>query len=758
MSTVESRRGVAVLVAALVALALAVVPGRPAAHADAAGRGGDYVPFTTARSVLDTRSGAGGVTGSRGAKSVTTFPVLGVGGIPTSGVNALYLRVVAVTPTANTYLTVWPDGAPQPSVSMVNVMATQTLSNGAIVRPGANGRIAVYNYGGTVHIVVEVHGYFTTSTGATNGGFVPVTPSRVINTNTGLGITAGAIPAGASRTISLATAGVPVGAAAVFAQVTLSPPAERGYFQATASGTTGVQPLMDYENGINNAAGTAITLGADGKVIITNKGSGAAHLVVDLMGYATKAATAGAGLRPVTARLYAGQIAASSSIDIAVGGTNGLPTRGIAGAALSMQAVAGSVAGTLRAWPTGTAEPSATQTQFAANSTHRSSTVIKPGTDGKVRVRNLSSSAITAYIDLEGWFAEPQPVVPVVPDTPVTVVQAPATGGQLVGALEYAYVDNIGRVVIGHQENLDNFGTVQYTVISGNEAFTGRPALNARADGSLAVFAQYSDGGDVWSSSQTAPRAATWTGWSDLGGSLAAAPAAVTLANGSTALFAADVDGRLWAHIAGVWRNLGDVDLTGTPVAVQVRDGVQVFGRVSDGTVGTLLHRTDGTTSAWTGLGGTGQGTPSVVVYPGYRLRVFATAADGTVTTKVQDAAGVFPAAWDSVGTFVSAGAPSAVLDPQLGRTAVVARAADGILHASFETTSGSGVFGDWSPVNTPDLPSATDPATTTVNNGSTPLWTITYRTPNGTVVIYDRRGVPGAAAFGEPTLLAAPR
>ncbi|MGW4109820.1 hypothetical protein ACWEFJ_02970 [Actinosynnema sp. NPDC004786] len=758
MSAVERRGPVAVLAAVLVVLALVVVPGAPAAHADAAGRGGDYVPFTTARSVLDTRSGVGGVSGTRGARSVTTFPVLGVGGIPATGVSALYLRIVAISPTANTYLTAWPDGTARPSVSMVNVMAAQTLSNGAIVRPGANGRISVFNYAGTAHLLVEAHGYFTTSTGATNGGFVPVTPSRVVNTNIGLGTTLGAIQPGASRTLTLATAGVPVGAAAVFAQITLGPPAARGYFQASASGTTGVQPLMDYEDGINNAAGAAITLGADGKVTITNKGAAAAHLVIDLMGYATKTATAGAGLRPLTARLFAGQIPAGSVVDIAVGGAHGLPTRGIAGAALSLEALGGTAAGTLRAWPTGTTEPSATQTQFAANSSHRSSTVIRPGTDGKIRVRNLSAGPVTAFVDLEGWFAEPQPVVPVLPDTPVTVVQAPATGGQLVGALEYAYVDNIGRVVIGHQENLDNFATVQYTVISGNEAFTGRPALGVKPDGSLAVFAQHIDGGNVWSAAQTAPRAATWTGWTGLGGSMAAAPAAVTLAGGATGLFAADTDGKLWLHDGSPWRNLGDVDLTGTPAAVPVRDGVQVFGRVADGSVGTLLYRTDGTVSAWTSLGGAGRGTPSVVVYPGYRLRVFATAEDGTVTTKIQDATGVFPAAWDAVGAFVAAGAPSGILDPQLGRTAVVARAADGIVHASFETSPGSGVFGDWSPVNTPDLPSATDPTTTAVANGSTPLWTITYRTPNGTVVVYDRRGVPGLTAFGTPTVLSAPR
>lgn len=763
MSTVEfvrrATRLAAIAVAAMVLSALMVVPQTSTAHADAAGRGGDYAAFTTVRTVLDTRTGIGGVTGVRGARSVTTFQVLGVGGIPTTGVSAVFLRLAAIGPTANTYYTAWPDGTAQPSVAMLNVMTGQTLSNTAIVRPGANGKISIFNYGGTTHVLAEVHGYFTTSTGATSGGYVPVTQTRAIDTRTGVGTTTGAIPAGGSRVVNLAIAGVPAGASAVFAAVTMPPPTATGYIQSMASGvTTAGITLLDYENGINNASGAAITLGVDGRVTFVNKGTAAAHLILDIMGYATRTATAGAGLRPVTARLHGGTVAANATIDIAVGGTHGLPTRGIAGAALSLQAAAGAANGTLRVWPTGAAEPITSSTQFSPGTTQRSSVVVRPGTDGKVRLRNISAAPITLYADLEGWFSDPQPSLPVAQNSPVSVVQAPPTGGQLVGALEYAYVDNIGRVVIGHQENLDNFSTVQYTVISGNEAFTGRPALNPKPDGAIGVFAQYADGGDTWTSGQTAPRAATWLPWTDLGGSMAAPPAAITQANGTTALFAVDADGKLWTYGTS-WRNLGDANLTGTPAVVAVRDGVQVFARDDTGTVVTLLHRPDGTTTPWTNLGGTGAGTPSVVVYPGYRLRIFAQAADGTVTTKQQDINGVFPTAWDTIGGLVMAGVPSAILDPQLGRTAVVVRATDGLIHASFETTSGSGVFGDWSPVNTPDLAAATDPTTTPVNNGSTALWIITYRTTNGTVVVYERRGIPGLAAntsaFAKPELIA---
>ncbi len=756
-----ARRPIAALAALLATFAVVLVPHAPAAHADAAGKGGDFVPFTTGRIVLDTRTGAGGVTGARGPATTTSFSVLGVAGVPATGVGSVLLRVSVIAPTAATYLTVFPDGATRPSVSMVNAGATQTLSNTAFVRPAANGKLSVYNSAGNTQIFIEVQGYFTASTGTTGGGEVPVTQARVIDTRTGVGTPKGQIPAGGSRTVGLAVGDVPVGAAAVFTSITVPPTTAAGSFMASPPGASTGLTMLDYENGINNASGAMIQLAADGRVTITNRGTSPADLIIDTFAYFTKTATSGAGFRPLTSRLYTATVAANASFDVVVGGTNGLPTRGVAGAVLSMQG-GGAAAGALRAWPLGTAEPTTSSTQHAANSVHRASVIVRPGTDGKVRIHNISTAATTVYIDLEGWFADPLPVVPVVQNSPVTVLQAPPTGGQSAGTVEYAYVDNIGRVVIGHQTQLDNFCCVQFTVISGNEAFSGRPALSPQPDGAVAVSAQYNDG-DVWTSSQTAPAAATWKPFADLGGSMAAPPAATLLA-GVTTQFAVDADGKLWtfAQTGAVpfWRDLGGAGLTGTPVLAAVRDGVQVFARTTAGTITTMLYRTDGTTSAWTDLGGSGAGVPAVVVYPGYRLRVFAQASDGTITTKQQDPAGAFPAAWDQIGAIAPAGPPAALLDPVTGRTTVVARATDGTVLLSLESAPGTGVFPEWTPAQADGAPlSATDPALATVSSGGTQTVIVVYRTINGTMVISDRRVqalTTRSATFATPRLFPA--
>jgi hypothetical protein len=728
MNTNRSRRRPARWTAALAVLAatLAVVAaapvGRPVAHADAASRGGDFVPFTSPRTIWDTRSGA-----KLKANATASFNAVNVNGVPATGVSALFVRIIAVAPTANTWLSAYPHGTPLPGVSMVNVAAGETLSNSAIVRPGANGQLTVYNKAGDTHVVVEAQGYFTTSTGAANGGLVPVTQKRALDTTK----TGGVIPAGGSRTVDLAAAGVPVGASAAFVNLTVPPyTGAPGFFTATATGVpAGVNGVMNYENAMYSATGSVVPLSTDTRVTFTNKGTTAVHLVVDVSAYFTKTATAGAGLRPLTARSYVGTLAAQAVVDVQVGGTNGLPTRGIAGAQLSLQA-SGTVRGALNAWPTGATEPGIALTQHNGAVPHRSSTIVRPGTDGKVRIKNYSAAAITLVVDLEGWFAEPQTVVPTVPDTPISLLQAIPTG-QNSGTVEYAYVNNLGKVVVAHQQDPLIYQNLQYTTISGNEAFSGPAALSHAPGGTVRVSAQYGDGGDIWSSTQTASGAPTWGPFQDQGGSMAYAPAAANLTDNTNVLFAVDADGKLWAYVQTAttpyWRDLGDQDLVGTPTTAQVRDGVQVFARGAGGVVKSLVFRTDLTVTPWADLGGSGTGTVAAVTYPGYRLRVFARAADGTIVAKAQDTAGVFPANWTPLGTFAAAGDPAAIIDPVDGRTWVVARDGTGALLGAAETSPGTGAFADWNPLGN-EVPSVVDPAVAPITSSGEQFWVIVYR------------------------------
>jgi hypothetical protein len=726
-------RWTAAFAALVAALAMLVAPSAdpPVAHADAASRGGDFVPFTVPRKIWDTRGGA-----KLKAGATASINALNVGGIPAAGVSALLLRITSTQATAGTWLTAYPHNAPRPSVSMVNVGPGETLSNTAVVRPAADGQITIYNAYGETHVVVDVQGYFTTSTGSANGGFVPLTQKRVVDTTKTT-----MIPAGGSRTFDLAGGGVPVGASAAFVEVTVpSSVTATGWFTAAPTGvtaSTSTLNVINYEDRVNTATGAMLPLTTDTRITFTNKGTAPAHLIADIFGYSTKTATAGAGMRPMTARLYNGTLGANAVVDVQVGGTNGLPTRGIAGAVLSMQAGGGTSYGALRAWSTGGVEPGVAHTQYNATTHHRASVVVKPGTDGKVRIKNYGSAATLIYIDLEGWFSDPQTVIPPQQNTPIRLLQAKVQTGQSLATVEYAYVDNLGKVVVAHQPDPNNPFDVQYQTISGNEAFSGPPALTHGAAGTVQVSAQYSDGGDVWTAQQTASAAATWTTFTDLGGSMAFAPAAANLAGGTTVLFGVDADGRLWAFVrAGTsqyWRNLGDQDLVGSPTTTTVRDGVQVFARTAAGTVKTLVFRDDLTVAAWADLGGAVAETPAAVTYPGYRVALFARAADGSVVTKKQDATNTFPAAWTPTGQTGVTGAPAAIIDPVDGRTWIVTRDETGQILLWVETAAGAETYTAYTGWSGSEVPTVVDPTVGVISASGGQFWVIVYRGVNGT-------------------------
>jgi hypothetical protein len=325
--------------------------------------------------------------------------------------------------------------------------------------------------------------------------------------------------------------------------------------------------------------------------------------------------------------------------------------------------------------------------------------------------------------------------VPLEPYSPNSVMQASD------GKLELAYTDNIGRLVHGRTDPADTNGA-QWTVVSGQEAFTGRPSLSAHTDGRVVVTA-HNTSGNIWQRNQTAVGSADWGNWIDLAGAMQQHAVTGKTPTGLMTQFALDANGKPWYRIqqrANVdflgWMPLSGTGFTGPLTAVTVRDGIQLFGRKADGTLSTALFKEAGTLSAWTGMGAQAiAGTPSIVVYPGYRMRVFATDPSGNVITTSQAVEGGAYGAWATLADVTAQGSPSAVISPLTGLTEVVVRGTDGYIHNTGETTQGSGVWRAWQQVSFEA--SATEPTAFTYTNPTGPTWAYTFRTADNQTRIY---------------------
>ena len=149
---------------------------------DSYGRAGLFNPLPPAR-IMDTRAGTGGVPKAKlGPGQSLTLQVSGDGNVPI-GASAIVVNVTATDPTMPSYLTVYPAGASRPVASNLNFIAGQTIANRVMVGLSAAGGITIFNPSGSVNVIADVNGWFT-SAASTDGGtaFVGTVPTRIFDT------------------------------------------------------------------------------------------------------------------------------------------------------------------------------------------------------------------------------------------------------------------------------------------------------------------------------------------------------------------------------------------------------------------------------------------------------------------------------------------------------------------------------------------------------------------------------------------------
>src|SRR3954451_9876694 len=129
--------------------------------------------------LADVRDGTGF---ERGDNQIIRIYVSGRCGVPETA-TAVALTVTVdngVTPGPG-HISIWPEGAPMPTASIVNYSPGEIRANGTIVRVGIGGAVDVFALNGAP-LVVDVTGWFVESGATAAGRFVPIAPARALDT------------------------------------------------------------------------------------------------------------------------------------------------------------------------------------------------------------------------------------------------------------------------------------------------------------------------------------------------------------------------------------------------------------------------------------------------------------------------------------------------------------------------------------------------------------------------------------------------
>jgi len=140
-----------------------------------------FLPVTPCR-VADTRNPSGPFGGPTMADNSTrSFAIPQSScGIPATA-QAYSLNVTVVPEGPLSFLTLWPTGQPQAFVSTLTSFGGLVVANAAIVPAGSGGAVSVYVTNAT-DVILDINGYFDSSSSPASYALYPATPCRVADT------------------------------------------------------------------------------------------------------------------------------------------------------------------------------------------------------------------------------------------------------------------------------------------------------------------------------------------------------------------------------------------------------------------------------------------------------------------------------------------------------------------------------------------------------------------------------------------------
>lgn len=242
-----------------------------------------FAPVTADR-ILDTRKGIGAPQKQIAAGATLALTVGGVDGVPTSGVSAVDLDLTTVNETAAGEITAYAYGTTKPATSDLNFAKGQIVTN-LVTVPVNQGKVDINNAAGAIDLIADIVGYDTTAT--TGSLYTGVTPARILDTTSGVGVAKAKVAGGAIVPVTVAGVG-PVPASGVTAVA----------LNLTANNATVGGSLTTYAYGAARPLVTSLTYAASqqmtslvvvpvvqGKIDLFNGGTGTLDVAADVEGY-----------------------------------------------------------------------------------------------------------------------------------------------------------------------------------------------------------------------------------------------------------------------------------------------------------------------------------------------------------------------------------------------------------------------------------------------------------------------------------------
>ena len=370
------------------------------------------------------RSYVSKLTGFDSPSGNPTFPqtpFVSEAGVPNVGVAAVVLTVTVIDPSTAGFLSIRPFvpstfGAPF-SISNINYAAGQVIPNTVTITVPAHGLVEVYSSAGSPFVIFDVAGWFADASGThiEKGAYHALTPSRIMNTRTGLG---GSTTLGPNTTVNLKVTGGSVDAthgAAVVLNVTAAETTAPSYFTVWPKGEARpVASNVNFPPGGAAANLVVVGVGADGSISIYLE-AGNANVIVDLLGWfdgGGPGAPAGATYHAITPHRFVDtrsiqtpKMASEETRAFLLRASAGVPNdASVTAVVANVAAVEPAGGGYLTTFPTGGARPDTSSVNFVPDQNRANLAFMTLSNAGQSSVFAFGAPT-HVLIDVAGYFS-----------------------------------------------------------------------------------------------------------------------------------------------------------------------------------------------------------------------------------------------------------------------------------------------------------------------------------------------------------------